>query len=150
MTLIILLVAFGALVAAGLPVLLAFSGVLATVGLSGLASHLAAASSSTQSVILLIGMAVGIDYSLFYLRREREERARGLAHRDALLKAAGTSGHAVFISGLTVLIAMAGMFFTGNAVFTSIAVGAMLMVGVALIGSSPCRPSDDYVLVDST
>ena len=140
-TLIILLLAFGALVAAGLPVLLAFSGVLATVGLSGLASHLAAASSSTQSVILLIGMAVGIDYSLFYLRREREERARGLAHRDALLKAAGTSGHAVFISGLTVLIAMAGMFFTGNAVFTSIAVGAMLMVAVALIGSLSILPA---------
>ena len=77
MTLVILLVAFGALVAAGLPVLLAFSGVLATLGLSSLASHLVAAGDATQSVILLIGMAVGVDYSLFYLRREREERARG-------------------------------------------------------------------------
>ena len=140
-TLIILLVAFGALVAAGLPVLLAFSGVLATIGLSALASHVVAAGSATQSVILLIGMAVGVDYSLFYLRREREERARGLSPRDALLKAAGTSGHAVFISGLTVLIAMAGMLFTGNAVFTSIAVGAMLMVAVALIGSLSVLPA---------
>ncbi len=94
-----------------------------------------------KSVILLIGMAVGVDYSLFYLRREREERARGLSPRDALLKAAGTSGHAVFISGLTVLIAMAGMLFTGNAVFTSIAVGAMLMVAVALIGSLSVLPA---------
>jgi RND superfamily putative drug exporter len=92
-------------------------------------------------VILLIGMAVGIDYSLFYLRREREERARGLSPRDALLKAAGTSGQAVFISGLTVLIAMAGMLFTGNAVFTSIAIGAMLMVAVALIGSLSILPA---------
>jgi len=140
-TLVILLVAFGALVAAGLPVLLAFSGVLATIGLSALASHVVAAGSATQSVILLIGMAVGVDYSLFYLRREREERARGLSPRDALLKAAGTSGHAVFISGLTVLIAMAGMLFTGNAVFTSIAVGAMLMVAVALIGSLSVLPA---------
>ena len=140
-TLIILLVAFGALVAAGLPVLLAFSGVLATIGLSALASHVVAAGSATQSVILLIGMAVGVDYSLFYLRREREERARGLSPRDALSKAAGTSGHAVFISGLTVLIAMAGMLFTGNAVFTSIAVGAMLMVAVALIGSLSVLPA---------
>ena len=140
-TLIILLVAFGALVAAGLPVLLAFSGVLATIGLSAVASHVVAATSSTQSVILLIGMAVGIDYSLFYLRREREERARGLSPGDALLKAAATSGHAVFISGLTVLIAMAGMLFTGNAVFTSIAVGAMLMVAVALIGSLSILPA---------
>jgi RND superfamily putative drug exporter len=140
-TLVILLLAFGALVAAGLPVLLAFSGVLATIGLGALASHVVAAGDATQSVILLIGMAVGVDYSLFYLRREREERARGLSPREALLKAAGTSGHAVFISGLTVLIAMAGMLFTGNAVFTSIAVGAMLMVAVALIGSLSILPA---------
>jgi uncharacterized membrane protein YdfJ with MMPL/SSD domain len=140
-TLIILLAAFGALVAAGLPVLLAFSGVLATIGLSSIASHFVAAGDPTQSVILLIGMAVGVDYSLFYIRREREERARGLGHREALLKTAGTSGHAVFISGLTVLIAMAGMLFTGNAIFTSIAVGAMLMVAVALIGSLSILPA---------
>jgi uncharacterized membrane protein YdfJ with MMPL/SSD domain len=140
-TLVILLVAFGALVAAGLPVLLAFSGVLATIGLGALASHVVAAGSATQSVILLIGMAVGVDYSLFYLRREREERMRGLSPSEALKRAAGTSGHAVFISGLTVLIAMAGMLFTGNAVFTSIAVGAMLMVAVALIGSLSILPA---------
>jgi uncharacterized membrane protein YdfJ with MMPL/SSD domain len=140
-TLAILLVAFGALVAAGLPVLLAFSGVLATLGLSSLASHVVAAGDPTQSVILLIGMAVGVDYSLFYLRREREERARGLSSRDALLKTARTSGQAVFVSGLTVLIAMAGMLFTGNAIFTSIAVGAMLMVAVALIGSLSILPA---------
>ena len=140
-TLLILLIAFGALVAAGLPVLLAFSGVLATIGLSALASHVVAAGDATKSVILLIGMAVGVDYSLFYLRREREERARGAAPSEALLNAAGTSGHAVFISGLTVLIAMAGMLFTGNAVFTSIAVGAMLMVAVALIGSLSILPA---------
>jgi RND superfamily putative drug exporter len=140
-TLAILLVAFGALVAAGLPVLLAFSGVLATIGLASLASHVVAAGDATQSVILLIGMAVGVDYSLFYIRREREERARGYSPREALLRAARTSGHAVFISGLTVLIAMAGMLFTGNAIFTSIAVGAMLMVAVALIGSLSILPA---------
>jgi uncharacterized membrane protein YdfJ with MMPL/SSD domain len=140
-TLVILLVAFGALVAAGLPVLLAFSGVLATIGLSALASHVVAAGDPTKSVILLIGMAVGVDYSLFYLRREREERARGASPRQALLKTAATSGQAVLVSGLTVLIAMAGMLFTGNAIFTSIAVGAMLMVAVALIGSLSILPA---------
>jgi RND superfamily putative drug exporter len=140
-TLVILLFAFGALVAAGLPVLLAFSGVLATLGLASVASHVVAAGDATKSVILLIGMAVGVDYSLFYIRREREERARGLSSRDALLKTAGTSGYAVFISGLTVLIAMAGMLFTGNAIFTSIAVGAMLMVAVALVGSLSILPA---------
>ncbi len=140
-TLVILLFAFGALVAAGLPVLLAFSGVLATIGLSSLASHLFAAGDATQSVILLIGMAVGVDYSLFYLRREREERAAGAGHLEALLRTAATSGYAVFISGLTVMIAMAGMLFTGNPIFTSIAVGAMLMVAVALIGSLSILPA---------
>ena len=140
-TLVIMLAAFGTLVAAGLPVLLAFSGVLATIGLASLASHVVAAGDPTKSVILLIGMAVGVDYSLFYLRREREERRRGLSPRDALLKTAATSGHAVLISGLTVLIAMAGMLFTGNAIFTSIAVGAMLMVAVALIGSLSILPA---------
>ena len=77
-TLVIMLFAFGALVAAGLPVLLAFSAVLATIGLSAIASHVVAAGDATKSVILLLGMAVGIDYSLFYIRREREERGRGL------------------------------------------------------------------------
>jgi RND superfamily putative drug exporter len=140
-TLVILFVAFGALVAAGLPVLLAFSGVLATIGLSAVASHVVPAGDATQSVILLIGMAVGVDYSLFYLRREREERRNGASPAEALKRAAATSGHAVLISGLTVLIAMAGMLFTGNAVFTSIAVGAMLMVAVALIGSLSILPA---------
>jgi uncharacterized membrane protein YdfJ with MMPL/SSD domain len=140
-TLIILLFAFGALVAAGLPVLLGFSGVLATIGLSSVASHLFAAGDATQSVVLLIGMAVGVDYSLFYIRREREERASGLGHRDALLKTAGTSGYAVLVSGGTVMIAMAGMLLTGNAIFTSIGVGAMLMVAVALIGSLSILPA---------
>ncbi len=140
-TLIILLFAFGALVAAGLPVLLGFSGVLATIGVSSLASHLFPAGDATQSVILLIGMAVGVDYSLFYIRREREERSSGLAHRDALLKTAGTSGHAVLVSGATVMIAMAGMLLTGNGIFTSIGVGAMLMVAVALIGSLSILPA---------
>jgi RND superfamily putative drug exporter len=140
-TLIILIFAFGALVAAGLPVLLGFSGVLATIGLASVASHVFAAGDPTQSVILLIGMAVGVDYSLFYIRREREERAAGLSKREALLKTAGTSGLAVLISGGTVMIAMAGMLFTGNAIFTSIAVGAMLMVAVALIGSLSILPA---------
>ena len=140
-TLAILLLAFGAAVAAGLPVLLAFSGVLATTGLAQLASHVIPAASPTKSVILLIGMAVGVDYSLFYIRREREERAHGIPHRRALLKTADTSGQAVLISGLTVLIAMAGMLLSGSKIFTSLAVGAMLMVAVALVGSLSILPA---------
>jgi uncharacterized membrane protein YdfJ with MMPL/SSD domain len=141
-TLVILLVAFGSLVAAGLPVLLAFSAVLASLGLFALVTHgMTADYQSTSAVILLIGMAVGVDYSLFYLRREREERAAGHEPRPALLRAASTSGQAVLISGATVLIAMAGMFIAGNKIFTGMAIGTMLVVLSAIIGSLTVLPA---------
>jgi uncharacterized membrane protein YdfJ with MMPL/SSD domain len=141
-TLIILLAAFGALVAAGLPVLLAFSAVLASLGLFAAITHVYAADyQSTSAVILLIGMAVGVDYSLFYLRREREERVSGNEPRPALLRAASTSGQAVLISGATVLIAMAGMFIAGNRIFTGMALGTMLVVLSAVIGSVTVLPA---------
>ncbi len=140
-TFLVLLVAFGAFVAAGLPVLLAFSAVLGAGGLAGLASHIVPASDATSSVMLLMGMAVGIDYSLFYLKRERAERRSGLSAGDALSRAAATSGQAVLVSGCTVLIAMAGMLLTGSKVFTSIGLGAMLVVFVAMIGSLTVLPA---------
>jgi putative drug exporter of the RND superfamily len=140
-TFVILLIAFGAFVAAGVPVVLAFSAVLASVGLSALASHVFHASDATQSVILLMGMAVGVDYSLFYLKREREERAAGRRGHEGLLRAAATSGQAVLISGVTVLIAMAGLLFAGTNIFTSIGIGAMLVVFASLIGSLTVLPA---------
>src|SRR5919201_1983512 len=140
-TFLILLIAFGAFVAAGVPVLLAFSAVLGSIGLSQVVSHLAHASDATQSVMLLMGMAVGVDYSLFYLKREREERAAGHKGHDGLYRAAATSGQAVLISGFTVLIAMAGMLFAGSKIFTSIGVGAMLVVFVSLVGSLTVLPA---------
>ncbi|HEU5213954.1 MAG TPA: MMPL family transporter [Gaiellaceae bacterium] len=141
LTFLILLLAFGAFVAAGIPVLLAFSAVLAALGLSSLVSHLAHASGPTSSVILLIGMAVGVDYSLFYVKREREERAAGREGRDALHRAAATSGQAVLVSGATVLVAMAGMLFAGSATFTSIGIGAMIVVFVSMVGSLTVLPA---------
>jgi RND superfamily putative drug exporter len=140
-TFVILLIAFGAFVAAGVPVLLAFSAVLASVGLSALASHVFHASDATSSVILLMGMAVGVDYSLFYLKREREERAAGHQGHEALFRAASTSGQAVLISGFTVLVAMAGMLFAGSKIFTSIGIGAMLVVFSSLVGSLTVLPA---------
>jgi putative drug exporter of the RND superfamily len=141
LTFLILLLAFGAFVAAGVPVLLAFSAVLASIGLSSLVSHVAHASDATSSVILLMGMAVGVDYSLFYVKREREERAAGLDGRAALHRAAATSGQAVLISGATVLVAMAGMLFAGSAIFTSLGIGAMIVVFVSMIGSLTVLPA---------
>jgi RND superfamily putative drug exporter len=140
-TFLILLFAFGAFVAAGVPVLLAFTAVLGSIGLSKLVSHVAHASGATQSVMLLMGMAVGVDYSLFYLKREREERAAGHEGHDGLFRAAATSGQAVLISGVTVLIAMAGMLFAGSKIFTSIGIGAMLVVFTSLVGSLTVLPA---------
>jgi uncharacterized membrane protein YdfJ with MMPL/SSD domain len=122
-TLFILVLAFGALVAAGIPLLLGLTAVLAALGLAALISHLLPVDESINSVILLIGLAVGIDYSLFYLRRVREERGRGRSPDSALQVAAATSGRAVLISGLTVLTAMAGMFLMGTRVFQSFGPG---------------------------
>ncbi len=140
-TLGILLLAFGALVAAGIPVLLAITGVIATIGLVSLPSQLSPVDDAIAEVILLIGMAVGVDYSLFYLKREREERAAGRGPRAALEAAAATSGRAVLVSGLTVIAAMAGMLMAGDKTFISFGVGTMMVVAVAMIGSLTVLPA---------
>jgi uncharacterized membrane protein YdfJ with MMPL/SSD domain len=140
-TLFILVLAFGALVAAGVPLLLGITAVAAALGLTALISHLLHVDESISSVILLIGLAVGVDYSLFYLRREREERARGRTPAEALQTAAATSGRAVLISGFTVIIAMTGMFLMGSQVFTSFGVGTVLVVAISLLGSLTVLPA---------
>jgi uncharacterized membrane protein YdfJ with MMPL/SSD domain len=140
-TFAILLFAFGAFVAAGVPVLLAFSAVVATVGVGAVVSHVVHASDTTSSVVVLMGMAVGVDYSLFYLRREREERARGRSPREALHAAAATSGRAVLASGLTVVVACAGMMLSGSNDFVSLGVGAILVVLMAMLGSLTVLPA---------
>jgi RND superfamily putative drug exporter len=141
LTLVILLFAFGALVAAGIPVMLAITGVAATLGLVSLVSHLAAVDPSVSEVVLLVGMAVGVDYSLFYMRREREERAAGRDEQAALRAAAATSGRAVLVSGLTVMAAMAGMFLAGDSTFSSMAIGTILVVAVAVVASLTVLPA---------
>jgi uncharacterized membrane protein YdfJ with MMPL/SSD domain len=141
LSLAILLVAFGAIVAAAIPVLLALTAVVAAVCLLAFPSQIWPADDAANSVILLIGLAVGVDYSLFYIRREREERARGKDPEEALEAAAATSGRAVLLSGVTVLIAMAGMFVTGNNELTSVGIGAMLVVATAVAGSLTVLPA---------
>ncbi len=141
-TLIILLVAFGALVAAGVPLLLAITAVMATIGIMGPLSHvIGGVDNSVNEVILLIGLAVGVDYSMFYLRREREERESGRSEEASLAAAAATSGRAVMVSGFTVMIAMAGMYFAGTPTFESFATGTILVVAVALVGSLSVLPA---------
>ena len=140
-TLVILLIAFGALVAASVPILLALTAVLATIGLVAVTSHFSPVDSSINEVILLIGLAVGVDYSMFYLRREREERESGRSEEAALAAAAATSGRAVLVSGLTVMVAMAGMYLGGASTFTSFATGTIIVVAVAVVGSLTVLPA---------
>jgi uncharacterized membrane protein YdfJ with MMPL/SSD domain len=149
LTLIILIVAFGALVAAGIPLLLGLSAVLASMGLVAVWSQFLPMSEAVGAMILLIGLAVGVDYSLFYLKREREERAAGRSEEAALAAAAATSGRSVLISGLTVLVAMSGMFLTGDATFASFAVATMTVVAVAMLGSLTVLPAILSKLGDS-
>jgi uncharacterized membrane protein YdfJ with MMPL/SSD domain len=141
LTLIILVVAFGALVAAGIPLLLALTAVFATFGLVALPSHLLPLAQEANAVVLLVGLAVGVDYSMFYLRREREERAAGRSERAALEAAAATSGRSVLISGITVMAAMAGMFLTADATFSSFAYATMMVVAIAVLGSLTVLPA---------
>jgi RND superfamily putative drug exporter len=140
-TLVLLIAVFGALIAAGIPVLLAGSSVMVAVSLLAVPSRWLPIGSSTSEVVLIIGMAVGVDYSLFYLRREREERAAGASFPAALAIAAATSGRAIVVSGLTVMISLAGLLLTGIDLFTGIAVGTILVVGVAVMGSLTFLPA---------
>jgi putative drug exporter of the RND superfamily len=137
----ILLVAFGALVAALLPVLLALTAIFAATGLLAIGSHLMGVDSSANSVMLLVGLAVGVDYCLFYLRREREERAAGRDRETALRIAAATSGRSVLVSGLTVMVAMSGMFLSGLLLFKGFAMATIIVVFIAMVGSVTVLPA---------
>ena len=96
---------------------------------------------NVSSVVVLVGLAVGVDYSLFYLRREREERRAGRSAEASLLAAAATSGRAVLVSGATVIASMAGMLLSGDPTFTSFAVGTMTVVAVAMFASLTVLPA---------
>ncbi len=140
-TLILLLIVFGALVAAGIPVLLALTAVTASLGVLTIVSHWLPVNGSTSEVVVIVGMAVGVDYSLFYLRREREERARGRSFPEALRVAARTSGRTIGVSGLTVMTAMSGLLLVGGGPFGGMALGTIAVVGIAVAGSLTVLPA---------
>ncbi|SEP21530.1 MMPL family transporter [Trujillonella endophytica] len=140
-TLAVLLLTFGALVAAVLPLVFALTAFVGALGMLSLTSQIWHVDESAQIVMLLIGLAVGVDYSLFYLKREREERAKGAGPVDALDIAAATSGRSVLISGITVVVAMAGMFLTGFSVFTGMASATILVVAISVVGSLTVLPA---------
>jgi putative drug exporter of the RND superfamily len=140
-TLVLLLLVFGALIAAGIPLLLAGTVVISAISLLAIPDRFVPISSITSSVVLLVGMAVGIDYSLFYLRRVREERTAGATTLEALGTAAATSGRAIVAAGLTVIGCLAGLFVTGFQAFDGIAIGTMIVVGIAVLGSLTFLPA---------
>jgi RND superfamily putative drug exporter len=139
--LVILLLAFGALVAASVPLLLGVTATAGAIGAAGLVSQIVPADDSTASVVVLIGLAVGVDYSLFYIRREREERRAGKGTEAALDATAATVGRAVVVAGMTVMVALGGLILTGLAVFESMALATMVVVLLAVVGSVTALPA---------
>ncbi|AGP56369.1 membrane protein [Streptomyces rapamycinicus NRRL 5491] len=143
-TLITLLVVFGSVTMAGVPLLLALSSIAAAIGLSMVASHVSPDAGVGTNVILMIGLAVGVDYTLFYLKREREERARsgGRLSSEALVDmAAATSGRAVVVSGLAVVASTATLYLASDVIFSSLATGTIVVVLVAVASSLTALPA---------
>ncbi|SCF88568.1 putative drug exporter of the RND superfamily [Streptomyces sp. Cmuel-A718b] len=143
-TLVTLLVVFGSAVMAGVPLLLALTSIAAAMGLNMLASHLIPDAGVGTNLILLIGLAVGVDYTLFYLKREREERARagGRLTSQALVElAAATAGRSIVISGLAVIASTATLYLATDVIFSSLATGTVLVVAVAVASSLTVLPA---------
>lgn len=148
LTLIILAIAFGAVVAAGVPLVLGLLSVVTAMGITAALSRGAVdVDPNAQSLVLLIGLAVGVDYALFVLRRAHEERAAGASVEDAIAVAGATAGRAVVISGVTVVVAMAGMLVAGG-LFSSLAVGTIVVVALAVVFSATVLPALLAVLGD--
>ena len=148
-TVVVLLLAFGAVVAAFVPLLLGLTSVAAAMGRLGVVSQFAPDGGSTGALVLLVGLAVGVDYSLFYIRREREERARrARRRRPRSTIAAATAGRAIVVSGLTVMLSLAGLLITGLSVFTSMALGTIIVVAFAVLGSLTVLPATLALLGD--
>ena len=147
-TLLILFIAFGALVAARVPLMLGVTAVIAAIGATGLISQVFPAGDASTSLVVLLGLAVGVDYSLFYIRREREERAAGRGADAALFATSATVGRAIIISGITVIIGLAGLAATGLPIFMSMALSTMLVVLIAMIGSLTVLPASLALLGD--
>ncbi|MFC8659305.1 MMPL family transporter [Streptomyces parvus] len=143
-TVITLMIAFGSVIAAGVPVLLAMSSIAAAMGLSALASHALPDAGVGNNIILLIGMAVGVDYSLFYLKRDREERARAggrLGSQAIVQLAAETAGRTIVVSGLAVIVSTATLYLASDVIFSSLATGTIVVVLVAMASSLTVLPA---------
>ena len=146
--LIILALVFGAVVAAVIPILLAIAAIFIAIGLTGVVGQFVELNEFVPNIMTMMGLAVGIDYSLFILSRYREERGNGLSEADAVEKAWATAGRAVVFSGITVVFALLGMLLIPERVFQAFRVGSILVVFVAVLASLTLLPAMVGILGD--
>ena len=145
----IMIIAFRAVVAAVIPLVLAIGAIFTTIGIATLLSQVVAMDEIYTEVVLLMGMAVGIDYSLFIISRYRGERKAGRSKLDAISVASDTTGRAVFYAGVTVVLSLTGLFLTFTSIFTSLAIGAIIVVLIAIVGSLTLLPALLSILGDN-
>ena len=147
--LIILLLAFRAVVAAVIPLALAIGAIISAIGVATLVSQVYPLVDIYTEMILLMGLAVGIDYSLFIVSRFRNERKAGRPKLEAISVASNTTGRAVFYAGITVVVSIAGLTLTNNPIFISMALAAIIVVLIAIVGSLTLLPALLSVLGDN-
>ena len=139
--LVILVLVFGALVAAGIPILLAVVSILISFGVTAVLGRVWDLSFFITNMITMIGLAVGIDYALFVVERYREERRRGRAKADAIAVAGGTASKSVAFSGATVVLALLGMFLLPASIFRALAIGSTIVVVIAVAATLTLIPA---------
>jgi RND superfamily putative drug exporter len=139
--LVILVAVFGAFVASIVPVVLGVVSIAIAVGLAAVVGQAFELSFFVVNMITMMGLAVGIDYSLFVISRFREERARGREKLEAIGVAGATSSRAVLFSGLTVVLALLGMLLVPTTIFRSLALGAILVVAVSVLAAMTLLPA---------
>jgi RND superfamily putative drug exporter len=135
LALIVLVLVLGALLAAALPIMLGFVSIILALAVASLISQQFELSFIVFEMIAMIGLAVGIDYTLFVVDRYREERRKGLAKQDAIIASGGTAMRAVFFSGMTVVLALLGLFIVPNNIFRSLSLGAIVVVIIAVLST---------------
>lgn len=139
--LIILILVFGTVVSALIPLVMAIVSIFTGVGVAVFASQAKPLNFNFFEMMILMGLAVGIDYSLFIINRFREERAAGRDKIEAIEVASDTTGRAVFYAGITVFVSLAGMLLTGDALFYGLGLGAMIVVVLAVVASLTLLPA---------
>ena len=140
-TLFVLIGVFGAVVAAGVSMILAAVAIVVAIGATAVVGQFVELSFFVVNMVSMIGMAVGIDYALFITERYREERRAGASKHEAIVTAGGTASRAVLFSGITVMLALLGLFIVPITTFRSLGLGALLVVSVAVVAMLTLVPA---------